>query len=301
MSDIDVSICIATYRRPWRLSQLLESIARLKQPDGLRAEVIVIDNDPASDPGSAPAAGAQVGSFPLRWLREPRRNIAHARNRALEIARGRWLAFLDDDEVVDENWLAAYWTRASEGENDGYFGPVLPRFEVWATPWLDVSFYERRRWQTGSAVGVRDARTGNGFVRRALLRDTRFDPAFGRSGGSDTALFTDLIARGARFAWCDEAVVHEVVPAVRQRPGWLARRAFRAGCVHARIQRRLGRVRSRSAQVTRATAAAGVFLAAATAALLGGRARSLRIALRASLQAGKAWGYLGGTFHEYSD
>ena len=40
MGDIDVSICIATHRQPWRLAQLLDSIARLKQPEDLRAELV---------------------------------------------------------------------------------------------------------------------------------------------------------------------------------------------------------------------------------------------------------------------
>jgi hypothetical protein len=35
--------------------------------------------------------------------------------------------------------------------------------------------------------------------------------------------------------------------------------------------------------------------------LLAGRARALRVLLRAMVQAGKAWGYLGGSFLEYVD
>jgi succinoglycan biosynthesis protein ExoM len=300
MSEADVSICIASYRRPHGLARLLDSIARLKLPDGLRAEVIAVDNDPASDPSSAPDSRA-CAPLPLHWLREPRTNIAYARNLAVGRARGEWLAFVDDDEVVDEGWLAAYWQHACEGDADGYFGPVLPRIEAWLTPWLDVSFFERERFATGTRITDRGARAGNAFVRRSLFREARFDPSFGRSGGEDTALFRRLAARGKNFEWVDEALVHEYVPAQRHRPGWLARRSFRGGCVHAQIERELGRVPSRSAAVTQATAAAGALALASAALLLGGRARALRVALRASVQAGKAWGHLGGGFQEYSD
>jgi hypothetical protein len=293
MTDVDVSICIATHRQRWGLSQLLESIARLKQPEDLRAEVIVVDNDPASDPAQAPAAGTQVGDFPLRWLREPRRNDAIARNRALEVARGRWLAFVADGAVLDERWLAAYWSCASEGECDGYFGPVLPCFEVRANPWLDLSFYPPHRRRTGAPLRSGEPFPWNGFVRRALLRDDRFDPAFARAGAEGTALFGALLARGARFAWCDEAIAHTVVPTAWQRPGWLAHRAFWTGCTQASLERGLGRVESRSAAATAALARAGALGAAAALALLGGRARSLRLALAAADQAGRAWGQLG--------
>lgn len=300
MDDVDVSICIATYHRRFGLARLLASLSRLKLPDGLRAEVIVVDNDPASDPADMPGADA-APPFALRWLREPRRNIAYARNLAVANARGRWLAFVDDDEVVDESWLASYWELASEGECDGYFGPVVPRIEAWYTPWLDASFFARARFVSGTRVTQLGAHTCNAFVRRALFRDACFDPAFGSSGGEDTALFRRLAARGARFAWCDEAVVHEFVPAERHRPGWLAQRAFRGGCVHAQIEQELGRVPSRSAAVTQAVAAAGVLIAAAAALLVAGRARALRVALQASVQAGKGWGHLGGVFHEYAE
>jgi glycosyltransferase involved in cell wall biosynthesis len=300
MGDVDVSICIATCRRRHGLARLLDSIARLKLPDGMRAEVIAVDNDPASDPAEAPRADA-LAPLPLRWLREPRKNISYARNLAVANARGEWLAFVDDDEVVEERWLAAYWDSAGEGNADGYFGPVLPRIEAWFTPWLDESFFERARFATGTRITDLGAHTCNAFVRRSLFRDARFDPSFGRSGGEDTALFRRLTARGSRFEWVDEAIVHEYVTAERHRPGWLARRAFRGGCVHAQVEHELGRVPSRSAAVTQAAAAAGAFLLASAALLVGGRARALRFALHASVQAGKGWGHLGGAFQEYAD
>src|SRR5215472_6069312 len=151
MVDVDVSICIATYRRRFGLVRLLESLSRLKRPDGLRAEVIVVDNDPASDPAFAPGADA-AAPLPMRWLREPRRNVAYARNLAVANGRGEWLAFVDDDEIVDEGWLAAYWERACEGDCDGYFGPVLPHLEARCTPWLDASFFERARFASGTRI-----------------------------------------------------------------------------------------------------------------------------------------------------
>jgi hypothetical protein len=104
-----------------------------------------------------------------------------------------------------------------------------------------------------------------------------------------------------RFEWCDDAIVHEYVSVERHRPGWLAQRAFRGGCTHAQIEHELGRVPSRSAAITQATAATAVLLACAGALLLGGRARALRTALLASTQAGKVWGHLGGGFWEYAD
>ena len=40
-----------------------------------------------------------------------------------------------------------------------------------------------------------------------------FDSGYTFSGGEDKELFTRLKKQGAHFAWCDEAVVRETMPA----------------------------------------------------------------------------------------
>src|SRR5262249_58025127 len=123
-------------------------------------------------------------------LEEPVRNIAVARNRGVDAAAGRWLAFIDDDEAAEEEWLAAHLERARVGRADGSFGPVLPRLEEVVTPWLAPEiFYARPRHATGRLLGRADLRTSNAFLRAALFQGRRFDPAYGRSGGSDSELF----------------------------------------------------------------------------------------------------------------
>jgi len=296
----DVSVCIATYRRPRGLTRLIESLARLKLPAELGIEVLVVDNDPER---SAAASARSLSGFPhpIRWLEEPRRNIARARNQAVDAAVGRWLAFIDDDEVAGEHWLAAYWERAGEEEADGFFGPVLPRLEENVTPWLEPgAFYQRPRYATGAPVGLASLSTNNAFLRRALFDGRRFDPAFGRSGGSDSELFGGLLRAGARFSWCDEAHVTEFVPAARHRLGWLAQRAFRGGVVYTRLeQRRLGRFPSVLRGGPKALAGLLLFGAGTPVAALGGRAAAARLWLRACAQAGHLWAMLGRSYEEY--
>src|SRR5262245_60295402 len=135
----EVSICIAA-TRPTGLVRLLASLSRQKLPPGLSFEVIVVDNAPCE--ASRAAAETWNGAAPLRRFEEPVRNVAIARNRAVDAAAGRWLAFIDDDETAEEDWLEAFEERASRGEADGFFGPVLPHLEEVVTPWLDLeTFY----------------------------------------------------------------------------------------------------------------------------------------------------------------
>ena len=295
----DVSICIATCARPLGLARLLASLEQLERPRGVELEVVVVDNDPA---GSAAPVLERHAHLPgLRSFVEPERNIARARNRAVREARGHWVAFVDDDEAVEPDWLAAYWRQLEATPCDGCFGPVLPRLEQVVTPWLDASaFFAGPRLFSGAVVGPREMATNNALLRAELFRDRAFDPKLGLTGGEDSELFARMWRAGARFRWCDEARVVEWIPAARHRLGWLTRRAFRGGVVHTQLEQRrdgariaLWRVLPRAAL---ALLAFGVWLPVAAVA---GRAAAARVWLRGCTQAGHLWALAGGEFHEY--
>lgn len=292
----EISICIAA-SRPAGLARLLESLARQKLPEATTVEVVVVDNAPCE--ASRAAAAAWRGPGPLRRLEEPARNVALARNRAVDAALGRWLAFVDDDETVSEHWLAAYLEHARHRECDGLFGPVLPRLEAVATRWLDPElFYARPRLASGTILGAGHLRTSNALLRAALFQGRRFDPAYGRSGGEDTELFARMVRSGAHFEWCDEAFVLEWIPPERHTPRWLARRAFRGGVVSAR-RRDAGEAWPARRALARALAAGTLLAAALPFATLAGRPAAFRRWLRLCTQAGHVYAHFGGDVEEY--
>jgi len=291
----DVSVCIATFRRPSGLARLLDSLAELKLPEGVILEIVVVDNDPAA---SAAPALAEWNAAPhvLRTFREPRANVSHARNRGVAESRGRWLAFIDDDEVADEDWIAGFWRRLEVDGCDAWFGPVLPRLEEPGPAWLDPEvFFARPRHPSGTCVGLGDARTSNAFVRRSLIEGLRFDPAHGCSEGhsEDTELFGRMLATGARFGWCDEAVVCEWIPAERNRIGWLSRRAFFGGVVWTRLVRAREPVASLARDLPRAMIGFGALALALLPAALFGRGPVARVWLRLCVQAGHLRAFAG--------
>jgi hypothetical protein len=210
--DVDVSICIATYRRRHGLARLLDSSRALKLPGRAARRGDRGRQRPRERPGARSGADA-CAPLPLRWLREPRKNIAYARNLAVANARGEWLAFVDDDEVATSagsrrtgSTRARATPTATSARCCRGSRPGSPRGSTCRSSSARASSPARGITNTVRAPG-------NAFVRRSLFRDARFDPSFGRSGGEDTALFRRLTARGSRFEWVDEAIVHEYVPA----------------------------------------------------------------------------------------
>ena len=66
----------------------------------------------------------------MEYALEPIVGIPYARNRALEMAMAAddLIAFLDDDEVPSEQWLAELLRVWREYSADVVFGPVQPFF-----------------------------------------------------------------------------------------------------------------------------------------------------------------------------
>jgi len=107
---MQVTIGIATWNRSALLRQTLESLAALEIPRGIRATVIVADNN-SSDDTKAVVEAIQPRLGPdlsLEYLFESTQGKSHALNALIAAARGEWLLLLDDDVLVEPGWLELY-------------------------------------------------------------------------------------------------------------------------------------------------------------------------------------------------
>jgi succinoglycan biosynthesis protein ExoM len=298
-----ISVCIATFRRPDRLALLLDDLDRQALPP---SEVIVIDNDHARSGLDVVYPRQSRCAFTLRYAVVGEQNIAQARNRGIDLARGEWVAFVDDDERVTPDWLRLLASTVARYDADAVLGPVVPVVPPTAPGWIQRGrFYDWARLPTGSAVPPNRLRLGNALVRRALLGGTaRFDPAFGLTGGEDGDLLSRLARDGARFVWCDEAVVQEPVEAERLSLRWLLRRALRGGQDFARhtLNGRYGEPTSgvRARLFARSSSQLCIALFLAVACLPLGRHHAVFWLTRASANLGKLSCFWGWHYREYA-
>lgn len=233
--DTSIDLCLCTYRRP-AVADTLRSVGAQHLPPGVRLRVIVVDNDDTPGARATVTAVAATMALPVDYLHAPGGNISGARNAGLARADADWIAFLDDDETVGPGWLDALVRTARRTGADAVFGPSVPVYDADAPRWMRVALPHAQPVPARRGV-LRTGHTCNALVRwrGTPWADTRFDPAFGRSGGEDTAFFAELLARGARFAGAPDATAHERIPPARARFGWLARRRFRIGQTNGRV------------------------------------------------------------------
>jgi glycosyltransferase involved in cell wall biosynthesis len=137
---IDVSIVIPTHGR---LEFLRSALCSAMRQHSVSYEIVVVDD--ASSDGTREWLDSRRGEG-LRVVRHAaQRGVSAARNSGLEVAQGRWIAFLDDDDVWAPDKLKSQlgealrlgrgWVYAGDVHVDEHLrtlggGPPLPPHEV---------------------------------------------------------------------------------------------------------------------------------------------------------------------------
>ncbi len=226
----EITVCICTYKRPIPLGRLLNSLRDQVTEGQFTFSIVVVDNDEARSGEKAVADAARKMPVEIKYCVELKRGIAHARNKALEVATSDLIAFIDDDEFPTNRWLLHLFETCDKYEADGVLGPVKRHFDEAPPEWiLRGSFFVRPSHPTGFILNWPETRTGNVLFRRRILPSD--SPAFRSEfrSGSDVDFFKRAMAKGHVFIWCDEAVVYETVPPARWTRKYLLRKALQRG------------------------------------------------------------------------
>jgi len=238
----DVSIIIGTFNR---CEQLPTAVAAcLNQVTAATYEVVVVDNN--STDGTRAWVEAQIagGADRLRYVFEPRQGLPNARNAGILNARGRIVAFTDDDCVVASDWVDAIArTLAARPDVDVIGGKVLPRW-----PPRIPSWFSRLQWaplalqDKGDAPLVIDASNAApcligasfAFRREVFERIGLFDPSYTRA--QDRELQLRLWEAGGRGLYVPDMQVSVDVPEERLTRKYFRHWYARSGCYASRMR-----------------------------------------------------------------
>jgi glycosyltransferase involved in cell wall biosynthesis len=221
-----LSIAICTKDRAERLSRLLRSLEAVRDnsPFG-SVEIVVVDN--ASTDSATREAVESFGD--IRYVFEPKAGLDFARNAALHAATGALIAYLDDDVVVDRNWLTGLAKACGDNPGAGGFtGLVLPyRLDTEAQICFELrggfgrgfyrnefrgSRFDNPLHPVGS--GVLGAGCNMAFERALLIELGGFDEALDTGaplpGGGDLDIFYRVLRSGRTMVYEPQfAVYHE--------------------------------------------------------------------------------------------
>jgi len=239
---VDITAIVCTHNRAGSLRRTLESLAAAAAPAGLEWEVLVVDN--ASADATAETVARLRDRFRLcRYLHEPALGLSRARNAGIRQARGRILAFLDDDVVVDGGWLCALREAYARYDAACVSGRVLLARDLPRPAWWHERFddplgkFDRGEAVTlssESAAGVLGIGANISFRRDVFERHGPFRTDLGRRGrrlamGEETELCNRLRRQGELVVHYPAALVYHAPDTTRFTKRYLRRWYFRMG------------------------------------------------------------------------
>jgi hypothetical protein len=234
-----------------RLDQTVDCVRSvLRQDPSPGQTIVVVDHNEALQADLRARLPEEVEIV----ANEGGRGLSSARNTAILRSRGEYIAFIDDDAVAHEHWLAGLLSPFDDATVVGAGGHARPLWETGAPGWLPPELL----WVVGcSYAGLPESGTvrnplGCNMAFRADLfhRVGTFNPGIGRLGSlplgceeTELCLRAARAAPGARIALVAGAEIDHRVPAARASASYLLRRCYFEGISKALV-RRLGDRRS---------------------------------------------------------
>lgn len=242
--SLDVVIC--THNRASALERVLAALAEQRPAAGLRWSVLVVDNASTDHTPQVAAAHRARGELNLRYVREPTLGLTPARLRGAQETAGEWVAFVDDDNVLDPGWLEAMAAAIREHPDAGAFGGRVVLH--WAKPppaagrHFGFCFAEQELGDTAKEVDAlvgaglvlkRSALEASGWTQRPLLADR-----IGRRlvSGGDAEISQRVRGAGFELRYAPAAVMRHEMPPQRSTFRYLVRIARSLGESDAHIR-----------------------------------------------------------------
>jgi glucosyl-dolichyl phosphate glucuronosyltransferase len=240
-TDPLISVILCTRNRADLLKIALDSLVAQAYPRD-DFEVVVVDNASTDHTPQVISSYDSLGI--MRYVHEPDIGLCVARNTGWQSARGRLIAYFDDDAIAEQGWLAA--VEAAFAANPSDLGVVGGRVQpMWEGPrpeWLadDIAYSltivdwgEERKFITDLSrewlVGANMA-----MPKHVLAEVGGFHPWLDRVGtnllsSGDVYLQKEIVKRGYRCMYWPEMAIQHLVTTARLEPRWFLRRYYWQG------------------------------------------------------------------------
>ncbi|MBR6878856.1 MAG: glycosyltransferase [Bacteroidales bacterium] len=237
-----LSVIICTYNREKYIYNILKSIA--ENTLSSEAYEIVLVNNNCTD-RTEEECQRFCHDFPnvqFRMVTEPNQGLSHARNRGIKESKGDLLVYVDDDALVNPEYLQTYADFfASHPEADAAGGPIIPQYETEEPSWM--SHYTKRlltgykyNGDTVKEFALNDYPGGGNAAYRASVFEQvgPFNVELGRKGASLEAseekdIFQKMRALGMKIYYLPTAILYHLIPETKLAEDYFNRLTYSIG------------------------------------------------------------------------
>lgn len=231
------SIIIPSRNRPDQLQMCLNSLTRINQPAGQWEIIVACD-------GETPEYAAILNHFsqklPLTHVTLQPSGPAVARNVGSRQASGDYLVFLDDDCLVDKDWLLGFEEALTTTQKDALGGKTLnatPHL-AGACAWHHLVDFLYLYWSDKDLNRLILISNNVVYKRQIFQEIGGFDQGFTMAASEDRDISWRMLAQGHTQGFTEKAVV------------WHAQDKL-TGLKYLQLQYRYGRGSARFHQVTK--------------------------------------------------
>lgn len=240
--NILLSVVIPTRNRSTSLSALLDSLF-LQAAGSLKWEILVIDNASTDDTRNAVQEKITHAPIPIRYIYEEQPGLHHGRHRGTHEAEGEIVSFLDDDTVLDPQWISGVELIQTQ-KADAVVSRILPKWEEPPPGWLtELITDDKFSYLTLLDLGDEPRQIepvfvwgASFFIRRSLVYELGgFHPDGMPSdrlryrGDGELGFFREFQQQGYR-AWYDpRSVAYHTVSRKRMTLDYLCQRSYNEG------------------------------------------------------------------------
>lgn len=252
-----ISVILCTYNRERYIYPVLQSIADGDLPATEYEIVLVNNNSTDGTEGECRRFAADHPEIAVRYVVEREQGLSHARNRGIGEAQGDVLVYVDDDALVNREYLSTYAAFfAANADAVAAGGPILPRYDGCEEPdWM--SHYTRQLVTGKLYLGERqrefprDAFPGGGNAAyRKSVFDTvgLFNVELGRKGDSligaeEKDLFDKMTSRGIKFYYLPTAILYHLIPPRKLTDDYFDRLTYSIGVSERYRTRQIGKAK----------------------------------------------------------
>lgn len=184
-----ISVIMLTYNRQMFVSRMIESILAQTFQD---FEFIIVDNG-STDRSGVIADGYAARDDRIRVIHRERGNISSGRNAGLNEARANYVAFVDDDDGCEPDYLAFLYALAEDSAADiaicSVAGKAFQERKVMSAEEAEIELLWRRHYNVGFPTKL---------IRRALFNENRFNE---QANYDDIYLMPKIIANAKRVVY----------------------------------------------------------------------------------------------------
>lgn len=228
-----ISIVVCTYNGEAYLAEVLEAILVQEEIDNIIEKVIVVDN--ASKDRTKEIVFKFIKDYPIiEYIYEPTPGVTHARKHSAYVNTD-WVAYIDDDNVIEQGWVKEAKKYIQENPNVGVFnGATIPQIRHTANqqqiimlkaiyPYLACTHYDMEEYKNNVLPRLK-APFGAGMVLRSQQLKEFADEGWthneGRKGGSlgsgeDGEIAAAVLRKGFDYGFNNNMVVHHIIPEFR--------------------------------------------------------------------------------------